>query len=448
MYSGCERAGFVESLEARTLFAAIPLTVSQALQADGTTQLQIVGNQKKDAITVVQSATGVTIGNSGGWSQTVVGTFSSILIYAGAGHDSVTVDPSVTTDCIIHGGPNDTLRGGSGTDSIYSGPGRNVIVAGSGDDTIVTVAGRNSLVYGGGGFDNFWVGRGDRLMNVSQDEMGAGAVHRIASFLNYRLRSGARVNVPMTLIGQTFPEPAAAQAAAYAGTAGYPLFSSDGPIPGDIHQGQAGDCYFVATLSSIANVDPAALPQCIASLGDGTYVVEFFRAGRPVYVREDGNLPVDSHGTVAYGDLGAENSTWVALMEKAYAIFRSGVADYASLDGGRPAEVYSALNFSSHDTSTRPATEGAFIQTLLADENAMRAAVFGTTASPTDPQLVPSHAYMFNGVVTDPSGNPVAVELRNPWGADAQGDTTYDGYIDISLADAYASMGDYCSAAV
>lgn len=441
----------IESLEGRTLFAAasvLPLAINEIPQADGTTQLEVFNSFKKARITLEQTSAGLVVGSNGGWSQTVPGTFSSILIYAGAGHDSVTVDPSVTTDCIIHGGPNDTLSGGSGNDSIYGGAGRNVITAGSGDDTIVTIAGRNDLVYGGSGFDNFWAGRTDLLMNVSQDETNAGAVHRIYSFLSYRLPGGKLIKVPMTLKGQSFPEPLASQAVSYAGTASYPLFGSDGAQPSDIMQQAAGDCYFLSTLASIANVDPTAMPQSIASLGDGTYVVEFFRNGLPFYVREDGNVPVDSSGVVVYGNLGAANSTWVALMEKAYTIFRTGTADYSALDSGLPAEVYGALDFAYTDTNAPPASEAAFVQMLLTDEQAGRAAVFATNDAPTDPQLVPDHAYMVNVVVTDSTGAPVALQLRNPWGTDVQGDGTFDGYVNISLADAYMSMLDYCSAAV
>lgn len=441
----------IEPLEARTLFAMtpeLPLAINQIPLADGTTQLEIFNGFRRAAITVTQTPAGLVVGSNGGWSQTVPGSFSSILIYAGAGHDSVTVDPSVTTNCIIHGGPNDTLSGGSGNDAIYGGAGRNVITAGSGEDTIVTLSGRNDLVYGGNGFDNFWAGPTDLLMNVSQNETNAGAVHRITSFLSYRSPGGRMVKVPMILRSQTFPEPLAPAAVGYAGTQGYPLFGPNGASPSDIQQRAAGDCYFLSTLASIANVDPAAMPQSIASLGDGTYVVEFFRNGWPIYVREDGTVPIDSNGVVVYGNLGPDNSTWVALMEKAYAIFRTGTANYSALDGGLPAEVYGSLDFAFTDTSSPPISEAGFVQMLLSDEQAGLAAVFCTNNAPTDPQLVPDHAYMVNIVVMDSYGTPVALELRNPWGTDAQGDSTYDGYVDISLTDAYMSMMDYCSAAV
>jgi hypothetical protein len=107
----------VELLEARTLFAVtpvLPLLLQDIPQADGSTQLEIFNGLRKAAITVTQTPAGLVVGSNGGWSQTVPDSLSSILIYAGAGHDSVTIDSSVTTDCIIHGGPNDTLSGGSG----------------------------------------------------------------------------------------------------------------------------------------------------------------------------------------------------------------------------------------------------------------------------------------------------------------------------------------------
>lgn len=440
----------MESLESRRLLSAapplpVPLVVNEAAMPDGTTQLQVIGTLRKNAITLTQTADGITIGNTGGWSQSVGGTFSSILIHAGAGHDSVSVDASVTIDCVIYGGRGDTLQGGSGNDSIYAGAGASVVFAGSGLDTIVTLAGRGSIVHGGNGLDNFWVGRTDQILGLTQEEIAVGAVHRIASFLPYHF--GRRVfNVPMALNGQTLPEPFAPDAAGYAPTQGYPLFGPDGPLPTDVQQGLSGDCYFLATLSSIADTDPMAMPQSIASLGDGTYVVEFFRNGRPVYVREDGYLPVDSNNYVVYGDLGEANSVWVALMEKAYAYFRAGDSNYASLDGGLPAEVYNALDFAY--TDSLPATESQFIAALLSDEQAGRAAVFCTTDAPATSQLVPDHAYMVNFVLTDASGFPLALELRNPWGTDSQGNPTSEGYIDLNLQVAFASLSDYCSAVV
>jgi hypothetical protein len=441
----------VEALEARTLCdvapLAWPLAVGQAPQADGSVQLQIIAIHPRNAITLTQTPDGVLIGNAGRWSDAVAGSFASVLIRAGSGQDVVTVDASVTTGCIIYGGRNDTLTGGSGDDQIYAAPGRSVVNGGAGNDTIVTVAGRGSVVYGGDGFDNLWVAGTDRLMDVTPDETNIGAVHRIWSFMPVRpLGSRRAIKVPMTLSGQRLPEPAAANAAGYAPTRGYPLFGPDGPSPGDIEQGDSlGDCYFLAALSSIANADPGAVAQSIAGLGDGTYVVEFFHNGVPVYVREDGYLPVDATNTVVYGNLGRNNSTWVALMEKAYAYYRAGTADYAAIDGGLPAEVYDALDFAYTDST--PATQGEFVQTMLAVQQAGRAAVFGTTEAPTDSWLVPGHAYMFNGVISV-NGMPEYVELRNPWGTDIFGDPTYDGYIDVPLSAAFASMGDYCSALV
>src|ERR1039457_6051111 len=50
-----------------------------------------------------------------------------------------------------------------------------------------------------------------------------------------------------------------------------PLFSSAGPSPNDIEQGDLGDCYFLSTLSAIADVDPAVICKDDINNQDGTY---------------------------------------------------------------------------------------------------------------------------------------------------------------------------------
>jgi len=87
-----------------------------------------------------------------------------------------------------------------------------------------------------------------------------------------------------------------------------------------------------------------------------------------------------------------------------------------------PAAVYGALNFAYTETSSPPATESGFVQMLFTDQQAGRAAVFATNESPTDSQLAPGHAYMVNAVLSDSTGAPAAVSLRNPWGADDPGE--------------------------
>ena len=96
----------------------------------------------------------------------------------------------------------------------------------------------------------------------------------------------------------------------------------------------------------------------MVDLGDGTYAVQFERGSATVYVRVDADLPTWHGGTtLVYADLGAQDSMWVAVMEKAFAYFRTGVADYAELDGGWMAEASTALGLGSTSRYARPVVE-------------------------------------------------------------------------------------------
>ena len=53
----------------------------------------------------------------------------------------------------------------------------------------------------------------------------------------------------------------------------HPLFGDGGPIADDVAQGDVGDCFFLATLASVAKVDPNLIRQSVVDLGDGTYAV-------------------------------------------------------------------------------------------------------------------------------------------------------------------------------
>src|SRR5690348_17179056 len=92
----------VEALEARSLMSGVPLAVDP-VTAFGGTQLKITGTPGSDQITVTETPGGLLVTNSGGWSTTAPGSFQSILIDAGSGNDSVVIDPSVTTDCVLYG---------------------------------------------------------------------------------------------------------------------------------------------------------------------------------------------------------------------------------------------------------------------------------------------------------------------------------------------------------
>ena len=85
----------------------------------------------------------------------------------------------------------------------------------------------------------------------------------------------------------------------------------------------------------------------MADLGDGTYAVRFRRNNVDSYVRVDGDLPVWNGSYLAYADQSPNGSIWAAIIEKAYAFFRTGAGTYASLNSGWMATAFSDLGISN-----------------------------------------------------------------------------------------------------
>src|SRR5206468_3855473 len=103
----------------------------------------------------------------------------------------------------------------------------------------------------------------------------------------------------------------------------------------DINQGSVGDCYFLSTLQSLAFSQPGRLEEMAVDLGDGTYAVQFKRAGVTSFVRVDGDLPTGGWNGLAYAHpLTTGSAIWAPLMEKAYAYFRSAGNTFSSLNLG------------------------------------------------------------------------------------------------------------------
>ena len=149
-----------------------------------------------------------------------------------------------------------------------------------------------------------------------------------------------------------------------------PLFAVGGPSAGDVVQGAVGDCWFLASLASVAKADPQEIRQRIADLGDGTYIVQFKSAGKDVHVRVDADLPSYSTSSLAYAGFGAGGSIWAAIMEKAYAMFRKGEASYASLESGWMSEAFGDLGFTSstsYETTQLLADRGSDTQRKSGD---------------------------------------------------------------------------------
>jgi hypothetical protein len=92
----------------------------------------------------------------------------------------------------------------------------------------------------------------------------------------------------------------------------------------DVRQGIAGDCYYLASLATVAQKTPNLIREMFIDNGDGTYTVRFFNKGQADYVTVDRYLPTQSNGALPFAKVGGNynnsaNELWVALAEKAYA---------------------------------------------------------------------------------------------------------------------------------
>ena len=179
-----------------------------------------------------------------------------------------------------------------------------------------------------------------------------------------------------------------------------PLFAAAGPSENDINQGEVGDCYFLSTLSAVAKTDPARIRNRVSDLGDGTYLVRFSRNGAEVDVRVDDQLPVFANGTPGYARLGQQSSLWVAIMEKAFAVFRTGGDSYASLDSGWMDEAFAALAL----RRLRPARPRQRRRPAGLDRQPAgggKAVTYADNAPADGAPLIASHAYTVDAIVTD-----------------------------------------------
>lgn len=106
-----------------------------------------------------------------------------------------------------------------------------------------------------------------------------------------------------------------------------PLFSHE-PTQDDIIQGKLGDCYFVASLSSVAANNPQMIRDMMKDNGDGTVTVRLYdekENGKlePIYINVEKSVPVirlrKADGSQSVEDINAKGTLWVQMLEKAFA---------------------------------------------------------------------------------------------------------------------------------
>jgi hypothetical protein len=201
----------------------------------------------------------------------------------------------------------------------------------------------------------------------------------------------------------------------------------DPPDLSGIHQGNAGDCWFVSALAAEVQQNPHFVQDHLVDNGNGTYTVTFYRDGKPVPVTVDGTLPTteDGHGRFVHAqpDWEAGGALWAAIYEKAYARFHDS---YGEIEGGwgdvalgeltgRPTHRSDPGEVSLDDVR---ATLDAGLPVTVGTKNDKFLGIFGGNELVDDQKLVANHEYRVKQVTQTPDGHWTVV-LVNPWGPTA-----------------------------
>ena len=206
----------------------------------------------------------------------------------------------------------------------------------------------------------------------------------------------------------------------------FALDSAGNPdIAGDltnIKQGDAGDCYFLAALMTVAARSPETVQNMVQDNGDGTYTVSFHSrydgVPNPVQVTVNGDLPYRRGKPFqnAIENIGGKNVSWAAIIEKGWAAANGN--SYDGIDGtdlsdAQDHDVHNALYAITGKVGVDrnpggPMTGVSFEQMQQDFTNGL--VTLGT--SNDDGKLVSNHAYALLGVhssdqtvvVGDPEG--------------------------------------------
>jgi hypothetical protein len=401
--------------------------------------------------------------NGGSGADFLIGDYGNDTLDGNAGADVLW--GSGDGDVLYGGTGDDTLYGHGGADELHGEDGNDLLNGGSSNDLLYGEAGQDTLMAvglgtdtltGGTHADYIWKDSADSLTDAALLEVLSGYVHTISGF-HHISYNGGLTSTPIGLepLGEDLADPfptTTSSALSLVNFKDRPLFGPSGPNKLDINQGAVGDCYFVASLASIADSNPEFIRNMVIGLGDGTYAVRFYQAGAPVYVRVDADLWVyEATGQPQNAKLGTGGALWVPIVEKAYTIMRRDRADYDSISGG-DGTLDGHLNLTltpwSYDDgitkeqmlqwvqSGSPAgplmdARNAGVEAFLAWVQEQRAQgvalIAGSVSGVSDNTAITDtswrrgqHIYMVDRVLTDATGKRVGIVLRDPYGVDRE----------------------------
>jgi Calpain family cysteine protease len=247
------------------------------------------------------------------------------------------------------------------------------------------------------------------------------------------------------------------------------LYGKGGPKASDIKQDALGDCFFVATLGSVANAKPDTIRNAISyDSKTGNFTVKLYQNGKAQNVtisQADLTYNLARQGGSTVDNTGKDSPIWPAVMETAYA----KVLDTNHKDGlkqgfdtlGSGGKARNALAVITGSRGTDFTYSKGFLEgqqtaidrlgkqaeaalangrplTLSTDPERDTRSLLGKIKGDAIPQdgLVDNHVYVVEGIIK--SGNDYLVTLRNPWGTNngvGEGKDVASATITVSLRD-------------
>jgi len=219
----------------------------------------------------------------------------------------------------------------------------------------------------------------------------------------------------------------------------------------DVDQGGLGSCYLLAAAAGLAHHRPEEIIKMITDHGNGTYSVKFPGVSKAVTIDKPTAAELNK-----YASRGSNGSTWVAVIEKAYAKHTNNSRwfskdnKYDAVGGGFLSTGIHPLTGNSTNTDTlaltRKSTTRSRLQNALknkrvvtASVNSVSAAIWGKDKTKDKYNLPSGHVY----TVLSYDRASDTLRVRNPWGpgSDAKNlkhsDNKNDGAFTMTLDEFY-----------
>lgn len=399
----------------------------------------------------------------GAGNDVIKGEAGSDYIYGEAGDDYL--DGSEDVDVIFGADGNDTILGGNGNDYLYGDRGNDHIngqggadtLSGSdGDDVLIAIdAAFADIITTGIGNDVVWRDLYSPAYDKVNDASSSDLIQNVPWFSN---------GADLTLNGDNIADPSDAMnkvtftntitADKISGT--NPLFSSYGQAvrSSDPDQNALNNCWLISGLSTIADRNPQLITRNVVDFNDGTYGVNLGGS----FFRVDAQLPVNSMSNGATSSnltnarLGADNSLWVAIVEKAFAAYRSASHTYGALNNGGSYEVFNAFGMKDLGDWGIKSIYGS--ATYMANDFANRMVNGYSQTVTVYHNNGQRHVFSVYGFVRNSAGAITDILLRNPTMEDQldqfnslRGATSFgnanDGIIAVPIGVLYNATGSW-----